>query len=107
MIRSPRELQHDRDQVFDGDRFSALVQHLFDVIAVLDRSGRIVYLTPSAETLTGVRPADLVGTPMLDLLAPPAAETGRAYLASAQTGASRSFEASLHHRDGGSRWVEV
>ncbi|HZA20150.1 MAG TPA: PAS domain S-box protein [Actinomycetota bacterium] len=109
MIRSPRELQHDRDQVFDGARFSSLVQHLFDVIAVLDRSGRIVYVTPSAETLTGVPPVDLLGTSMFDLLSPAAGETGRAYLASVRTsaGTPRSFEASLRHRDNGSQWVEV
>jgi len=109
LIRSPRELQHDRDQVFDGERFSSLVQHLFDVIAVLDRSGRIVYVTPSAETLTGADPADLLGTRMFDLLTPPAGETGRTHLESvrAAPGVARSFEASLRHRDGELRWVEV
>jgi two-component system, cell cycle sensor histidine kinase and response regulator CckA len=109
LIRSSRELQYDRDQVFDGKRFSALVQHLVDVIAVLDRSGRIVYVTPSAATLTGDAPEALLGASLFEVMTPSVHGDGRPHFDALRPapGSARSFEASMCHRDGDLRWVEV
>jgi two-component system, cell cycle sensor histidine kinase and response regulator CckA len=89
--------------VFDGERFRSLVQHLVDVIVVLDASGRILYATPSVTRLTGVEADDAVGAPISALL------TGHGEDGPPSPGveAPRSFETTLTHRDGSIRWVEV
>jgi two-component system, cell cycle sensor histidine kinase and response regulator CckA len=89
--------------VFDGERFRSLVQHLVDVIVVLDPSGRILYATPSVTRLTGVEADDAVGAPISALL------TGHGEDGPSSPGAEapRSFETTLTHRDGSIRWVEV
>ncbi|HLA64304.1 MAG TPA: PAS domain S-box protein [Rhodothermales bacterium] len=43
------------------ERFRALVQHASDLTVVLDRTGRVAYVSPATERLLGVPPEDLTG----------------------------------------------
>jgi two-component system, cell cycle sensor histidine kinase and response regulator CckA len=103
LIRSSHELQTAEDSVFDGERFRSLVQHLVDVIAVVDASGRILYVTPSVRRLLGIEADDAVGGP-ISLLLTDHREGGSP---SPGQGWPSTFETTLTHRDGSIRWVEV
>lgn len=48
-------------------RFDALLRHAADVVVVLTTNGTCVYISPSAETVLGIRPDVAVGRP-LDVL---------------------------------------
>ena len=47
-------------------RFRALVQNAADAIVVLDAEGRLLYASPSGESLTGNRTEDVVGADIFD-----------------------------------------
>ncbi len=69
--------EHDRSEVQRAEamrgmqllesRFDALLRHAADVVVVLTTNGTCVYISPSAETVLGIRPDVAVGRP-LDVL---------------------------------------
>jgi diguanylate cyclase (GGDEF)-like protein/PAS domain S-box-containing protein len=87
-------------------RFRALLEHSSDLIAVLDRSGMIVYQSPAIEEVLAYKVEDVVGT-HFDLLVRP---SDRARLmqvvesADAGVGTSGMFECSLRSRTG--EWLQ-
>ena len=83
-------------------RFRALVQRSSDVTAVLDRDGRITYVSPAAERLLGTPPSALVGRRAFDWLHPDdrhAAETSFART-SQKPRVTQSSEIRLRHASG-------
>lgn len=52
-------------------RYHDLAERMQDVVTVTDREGRFLYVSPSAETMTGFGRADLVGRSSCDILAHP------------------------------------
>lgn len=52
------------------EHFAALVEHVSDLIAVIEPGGAIRYASPAAATMLGHEPGDLAGTPLADLLHP-------------------------------------
>ncbi len=92
-------------------RFRALVQHSSDVIGIVETDGTIRYLSPSARTVLGHDPRQLVGTRLLDLLHPDdvySAEQFLAELALLPARGSRSAltrEWRLAHADG--QWLTM
>jgi diguanylate cyclase (GGDEF)-like protein/PAS domain S-box-containing protein len=52
------------------EHFAALVEHVSDLIAVIEPGGIIRYASPAASTMLGHAPGDLAGTPLVDLLHP-------------------------------------
>ena len=50
-------------------RFSSLVRNSSDAIAIAAEDGRLFYVTPSAERVFGLRPEELVGRRMTELVA--------------------------------------
>ncbi|MBT8399903.1 MAG: PAS domain S-box protein, partial [Rhodothermia bacterium] len=51
-------------------KFRAVVEHATDVVAVLNESGRIRYVSPATIHMMGVPPENLVGTKVLDNVHP-------------------------------------
>ena len=49
-------------------RFEAVVQSVSDVIFTLDAQGRIMFITPSIEKLTGFGPVEVLGYPITEVL---------------------------------------
>ncbi|HEX5502215.1 MAG TPA: EAL domain-containing protein [Thermomicrobiales bacterium] len=90
-------------------RFRSLVQNCLDVITVLDATGAIRYESPSVERVLGHRPADLLGTNILALVAP----EDRGWIAerlarvAATPGVHEPLEVRVRHKDGSTRCVEA
>ena len=91
------------------ERFRALVQNAFDVIAIIDDRGIIRYISPSAARVLGYGLSELSGTAFLELLHPDDAGVAREVLGdlSSKNGQSISAEWRLRHRMGDWRPVEV
>ncbi|UWZ34086.1 EAL domain-containing protein [Dactylosporangium roseum] len=66
LVRALREVQRQRAE----DRFQRLTEQVTDVLSICRRDGVIQYATPSAVTLLGHRPEQLLGTSLLDLVHP-------------------------------------
>ena len=52
------------------EHFAALVEHVSDLIAVIEPGGAIRYASPAASTMLGHAPGDLAGVALVDLLHP-------------------------------------
>ena len=90
--------------------FQALVQNSYDVITVLDASGRRRYVSPSIETFLGYAPEELIGHSALGLLHPDDVATWQEAIAALiEGGAARTppVELRYRHRDGDWRYFET
>jgi len=91
------------------ERFAALVQHSSDVVTVVDADARIQYQSASSARLLGVRPSQLEGTSLCDLMTPTRAQDLLETLggvASEPLGV-RTLHTTWHHVDGRRRDVEL
>ena len=70
-----------------GDlRFRSLVQHSSDLVAVVNDSGHLAYVSPAIERIAGIAPDAAVGRSLLDLVAPANRDELSAALAAARAG---------------------
>ncbi len=85
------------------------VEHPVDVLAVLDRRGRITFLSPSAERLLGLDVAALVGSQALHLFDEESSDLARALFADLVMGRRLSvlLEVSVEGPDGGPVHLEL
>ncbi len=90
-------------------RFTAMVEHGSDLIAIIDGAGVLVYASPAYRTVLGYDPATLTGRPLhedvhpddqLGVMEQGAALTGR-------PGGSVTSQFRFRHADGTWRWVEA
>lgn len=90
------------------ERFRPLLEHSFEVSALLDRNGAILYTGPSTQRLLGYTPDELMGRNALDLIHPDDRAAIAASLASllAEPDGSGAAEYRLRHQDGSWRWME-
>lgn len=91
------------------ERFRALVENSWEVLLLLDVHLRITYTTPSVTRLFGWTPAELTGTPLVDLLHSedqrPVAQKLAAALA--RPGDRMMTEARIRHADGTYRSMDA
>jgi diguanylate cyclase (GGDEF)-like protein/PAS domain S-box-containing protein len=91
------------------ERLLPVIQHGSDIFGIVNRLGRIEYVSRSVERVLGYAPDALHGTGLLDLAAP----NDRATLALAlesvleQPWEPRRTGATLLHQDGTPRWMEI
>ncbi|HVN49889.1 MAG TPA: diguanylate cyclase, partial [Acidimicrobiales bacterium] len=52
------------------EHFEALVEHVSDLIAVIEPGGRVRYASPAASTMLGLEPGEVAGTPFMQLVHP-------------------------------------
>ncbi len=89
--------------------FRSLIEHSLDVIAVIDRGGRILYESPSIERLMGYTPEELRGRVVFDIVH----EDDRQIAAEAldkvvqNPGNVDSLVARIRHRNGSWRLFEI
>lgn len=65
-----QQLEREAGRRRGEERCEALIRHGSDVIAVLDRDGRLQYASPSAEHLLGLRVEDWLGRSTFDFVHP-------------------------------------
>jgi PAS domain S-box-containing protein len=90
-------------------QFRSLVNNSSDLITVLTPDGAIAYQSPSVERMLGRRAADLVGTPLGDLVHPDDRDhvnVSLTRLVEAAPGATDNFGCRLEHEDRSWRHVE-
>jgi len=89
------------------DRFEVLVKNSRELIMVQDRAGTILYVSPSCETLLGLRGPELVGRDARSLIHPTDLPPFQALLDSLlpTANATGRLDYRLSHRDGSWRWV--
>ena len=98
----------------DPDLLTKAMDLLLDTVCILDSHGRFVYLSASCETLLGYTPAELIGSPMIDLVYPEDRERTLAAAQRVMSGNSHiHFENRYVRKDGGvvdimwsARWSE-
>ena len=90
-------------------RFSALVEHGADVIAIIDQSLRFTYASPAYHEVFGVDPAEVMGDHISERIHPDDIDHVTAALTAlwSQPGAVTSFETRAVHVDGSGRTLEV
>lgn len=90
-------------------RFRSLVQDTSDVIAVLDATASIDYITPSVEKILGFHPTEQIGTNSLALVHPEDLQGTRELLATTinHPGTAARMELRLKHKTGTWRWIEM
>ena len=91
-------------------RFRSLVQHLTDMILVLEPDGTIAYASPSASTYIGIEAEDMIGRkPTTDWVLPEDfGALGEMFLRlRAHPGAVETMTARFRRGDGEYRWVEM
>lgn len=91
-----------------GEQFLSLLEHAVDVIAVVDRDGRLVFASPAVETLLGYEPNEVVDGSISAVFQ--AGEMERVLhliqnLADHPGGSQTLDLLPLRHRDGSTRWV--
>ncbi len=90
-------------------RFRQLIEHGTDVIAVVVRDSRVLYVSPSVERVLGRSPAELTGTRLLDLVHAADREPFEAALREGLDGvaSSRRIDVRCLAADGKARTLEV
>lgn len=93
-------------------RLQLLLENAADVIAIVDASGSIAYISPAVQSLLGRPPADYLGRNAIDLADPRDQQRLRA--AVAEAGGAGDIESGVvdtdirvQHASGGTRWVEM
>ena len=98
---------HDSVDINEG-LYRLLAENAKDVIATYGPDGTFTYLSPSIETLVGIKPAELIGSTTWTVIHPDdhgrVAEEFRALLVN--VGESRRIEYRAVRRDGSAAWVE-
>lgn len=88
--------------------FQALIENISDAIILVDRSGRIIYNSPSVSRITGRNSKDLRGSLMFDYFHPDDEAKAKKYfkLSSDQPGMALQHEFRVRHISGHYIWLE-
>lgn len=91
------------------DRLAALLEHVPDAVVVVDRSGRIRFVSRTADEIFGDRPRDLVGTRGLSRIHAADRARVQAFFARLveRPGATDVVEHRIYDAHGRHRWVQV
>jgi two-component system, cell cycle sensor histidine kinase and response regulator CckA len=98
----------EQELVAREERFRALVEHSADAIALLDRTGALIYASHSTERVLGYRADEVLGRRAVDLIHPDdvAAVAGRLLELQDRPGTAVVMEARYRHKDGSWRYGE-
>ncbi len=89
--------------------FQALIENTSDLIAVLDGEGKVRYISPSVEPLTGYLPEEMTGRNIFEITHPDDIQNSSDALAYAvkRPGITRYAEVRIQHKDGTWHHYEV
>jgi len=89
-------------------QYRELIEHMQDCIYRTDAEGRLVYASPSIQTLMACKPDELIGDQLSDYyLDPNAREKLLAHLRASPNGKVDCFEAQVRRKDGQIIWLSV
>jgi PAS domain S-box-containing protein len=89
------------------ERFRALAENAFDLVAEMDAEGNYTYANPRYQELLGHPAQELIGTRAVDLVHPEDRERTTAWFRDHGTPDHETFiTVRMRHRDGGWRWME-
>ncbi len=89
-------------------RYRLLADNVADIVILFDRTGALLYVSPSVEPVLGLRGSDLVGRSCFDLVH--VEDRERVLTATAQLGASDSTNTvafRIARADGSIAWIEI
>ena len=90
------------------ERFRGLVENVAEVLYAIDREGRITYISPTLEPVTGYRSEEVLGRSFIDFFPPEEVERARSNVADILAGGEgRPHEYRMRHKSGEFRWVRV
>ena len=103
--QGPNSGSFERDH--DG-RLKALIEHSFDVIALVGPDGTVEYVSPAIGRVLGYTPDEFIGLNGFEQIHPEDVEEVRRRFGEVleQPGASLAIDTRLRHKDGSWRWVE-
>jgi PAS domain S-box-containing protein len=103
------ELEEETDRFLGETYTRSLIEYSFDLILLVDREGKILYVSPSAERMLGYRPADVLGTKMFAYVHPEDLENALDFYHSrvGRKGFSRYITFRVRHQDGSWRNIEA
>jgi PAS domain S-box-containing protein len=87
------------------EKYRELVENLSDVIYAVDSQGRITYISPSSEAVSGYAPVEVAGRLISDFLHEEDRPLARHYFKKYLSGISETFECRLITRSGHLRWI--
>src|SRR5215213_8982849 len=92
----------------NGERLLALLQHGFDVIALLDQNGNVQYVSPSITEVLGYTPDEFVGVNGFKHVHPDDVDEVRRRFNEilSRPGSFASIDARIQDKDGVWRWIE-
>jgi PAS domain S-box-containing protein len=96
-------------QLQEAERFRGLIEHSYDVVALLDAQGRILYDSPAKTRVLGYVGEELYGVSAFELIHPddlPAVQEKFVRLVSSPAGIEQATFR-LRHKDGSWRWVDA
>lgn len=90
------------------ERFRTLIENSLDLIGILDREGRIEYVSPSIESILGWKPTEVIGRSIGDLVQPDDLRRLHEVMTDRllRPGGSRRFLLRFRTRGGGHRHLE-
>jgi len=91
------------------NRFTSMVQNSSDLLLLLDRDARTVFVSPAIERILGGTVREATGKPVAELVHPEDREWMQALVErlAATPGSVSGGEVRLRHADGRWRWIEV
>jgi PAS domain S-box-containing protein len=103
---------HETNTIPDTARLvrlvQALIRHSFDIIKVVDRDLKTVFVSPTVESVLGYSPRELIGTNPLEFVHPDDLDAARDEMNRiAATGRPIQKTLRARHKDGTWRYVEV
>jgi len=108
-LRSGDAIRHaaQRERDLERERFRALTESAFDLVAELDENERFTYVSPRYLEVLGHAPQSLLGRPARELLHPDDLPGTRRFASSTfDAGRASGFLARVRHRDGHYLWME-
>ncbi len=88
-------------------RFVSLVKHSSDVITIVGGDGKVVYMSPSSETIFGYSPSELTGVQLREFLHPDDQERVRETLAELINQPGKTCSVEMRARDQNQNWLHV
>ena len=104
-----RAVEHTEQQVRQRseDRFAALIDNSSDIVAILDATRSISYVSPVVQRLLGYSATEFTGLPAIDLVHPDDRDVALRMLDDVRFGLSETSVVRLRHADGSYRWFEM